>query len=90
MVRIQADRGHRVVSGGPYRWIRHPGYAGALLAYLAAPFLLDSPWAFIPAALTAIVLLARTRMEDSTLQSELPGYRDYARRVRYRLLPGLW
>lgn len=90
MVRIQADRGHRVVSGGPYRWIRHPGYAGALLAYLATPFLLDSPWAFIPAALTAIVLLARTRMEDSTLQSELPGYRDYARRVRYRLLPGLW
>jgi protein-S-isoprenylcysteine O-methyltransferase Ste14 len=90
MVRIQSDRGHQVVSGGPYRWIRHPGYAGGLLTYLATPFLLDSSWAVIPAVLTAMVLLLRTRLEDTTLRSELPGYSDYARRVRFRILPGIW
>jgi protein-S-isoprenylcysteine O-methyltransferase Ste14 len=90
MVRIQSDRGHQVVSGGPYRWIRHPGYAGGLLTYLATPFLLDSSWAVIPAVLTAIVLLVRTRLEDTTLSNELPGYSDYARRVRFRILPGIW
>jgi protein-S-isoprenylcysteine O-methyltransferase Ste14 len=90
MVRIQSDRGHQVVSGGPYRWIRHPGYAGGLLTYLATPFLLDSSWAVIPAVLTAIVLLVRTRLEDTTLGNELPGYSDYARRVRFRILPGIW
>jgi protein-S-isoprenylcysteine O-methyltransferase Ste14 len=90
MVRIQSDRGHQVVSGGPYRWIRHPGYAGALLAYLATPLFLNSPWAFLPAALLAIVLVIRTRLEDVTLQDRLDNYREYAKRVRYRLLPGVW
>jgi protein-S-isoprenylcysteine O-methyltransferase Ste14 len=90
MVRIQVERGHQVVSSGPYRWMRHPGYAGALLAYLATPLLLDSRWAFLPAALITIVLIIRTGLEDRTLQEELAGYRDYARRVRYRLLPGVW
>lgn len=90
MVRIQAERGHRVVSSGPYRWIRHPGYAGALLGYLGTPFLLDSPWAFLPAAISSALLIIRTDLEDRALQAELEGYRDYARRVRYRLLPGVW
>lgn len=90
MVRIQAERGHRVVSSGPYRWIRHPGYAGALLGYLGTPFLLDSPWAFLPAAISSALLIIRTDLEDKALQAELEGYRDYARRVRYRLLPGVW
>jgi protein-S-isoprenylcysteine O-methyltransferase Ste14 len=90
MVRIQADRGQRVVSSGPYRWIRHPGYAGALLTYLVIPFLLDSGWAFLPAMLSNALLVIRTDLEDKTLQNELEGYRDYARRVSYRLLPGVW
>ena len=90
MVRIQTDRGHEVVSSGPYRWLRHPGYAGGLLTYLATPFFLDSLWAFLPALFITIVLVIRTRLEDSTLQNELEGYREYARQVRYRLLPGVW
>ena len=90
MVRIQSDRGHRVVSSGPYSWIRHPGYVGGLLTYLGTPLLLGSYWAMIPAVLTTIVLLARTHLEDTTLHRELPGYSDYAHRVRFRILPGVW
>jgi protein-S-isoprenylcysteine O-methyltransferase Ste14 len=90
VVRIQADRGQRVVSSGPYRWMRHPGYAGSILAYLVIPFLLDSGWAFLPAVLSNAILVIRTDLEDKTLQNELEGYRDYARRVPYRLLPGVW
>ncbi|NLE75533.1 MAG: isoprenylcysteine carboxylmethyltransferase family protein, partial [Chloroflexi bacterium] len=90
MVRIQADRGHRVVTGGPYRWVRHPGYLGALVTFLATPVFLDSPWAFVPTAFLAVVLVVRTHLEDRTLQQQLAGYREYAARVRRRLLPGLW
>lgn len=89
-VRLQTDRGHQVVSSGPYRWMRHPGYAGALWSNLAVPLFLDSKWAFLPAAFLTIVLVIRTRLEDKTLLDELSGYRDYARQVRFRLLPGLW
>ena len=89
-VRIQTERGHRVVSSGPYRWMRHPGYAGALLTYLATPLWLDSGWAFIPAVLITAALIVRTRLEDRTLQEELSGYSEYSQRVRYRLVPGLW
>ncbi|MHB1355511.1 MAG: methyltransferase family protein [Anaerolineae bacterium] len=90
MVRIQTERGHQVVSSGPYRWVRHPGYAGALLTYLATPLLLDSWWTLIPVLLLAVVLVIRTNLEDRTLQAELTGYQEYAKRVRYRLLPGIW
>jgi protein-S-isoprenylcysteine O-methyltransferase Ste14 len=90
MVRIQTERDHRIVTSGPYRWMRHPGYAGALVTYLATPFFLDSTWAFLPAAFLTLTLVVRTGLEDQTLQSELEGYRDYAWRVRYRLLPGVW
>ncbi len=90
VVRIQTDRDHRVVSSGPYRWVRHPGYAGALLTYIATPLLLDSPWAFLPALFLIIVLVIRTSLEDATLHNRLDGYREYAQRVRYRLLPGVW
>jgi protein-S-isoprenylcysteine O-methyltransferase Ste14 len=90
MVRIQTDRGHQVVSSGPYRWMRHPGYAGALLTYLATPLFLDSYWAFLPTVFITILLIIRTALEDRFLQDELEGYRDYAGRVRYRLLPGVW
>ncbi len=90
MVRIQAERGHHVVSSGPYRWIRHPGYAGGLLTYLATPFFLDSPWAILPTVFIVVVVVVRTSLEDKTLQAELEGYRAYAGRVRFRLLPGIW
>jgi protein-S-isoprenylcysteine O-methyltransferase Ste14 len=90
VVRIQTERGHSVVSTGPYRWVRHPGYAGGLIGYLATPFALGTLWSFLPAVLTGIALIARTALEDQTLQNELTGYREYAARVRYRLLPGVW
>jgi protein-S-isoprenylcysteine O-methyltransferase Ste14 len=90
VVRLQTEREHHVVSSGPYGWIRHPGYAGALLAYLATPVLLDAPWAFVPALFLLVALVIRTRLEDGWLQEQLAGYRAYAGRVRYRLLPGVW
>jgi protein-S-isoprenylcysteine O-methyltransferase Ste14 len=89
-VRIQTERSHHVISSGPYRWMRHPGYAGALVTYLATPFLLDSFWAFLPAVFLAIILVIRTTLEDKFLQDELDGYHEYVKRVRYRLLPGVW
>jgi protein-S-isoprenylcysteine O-methyltransferase Ste14 len=90
VVRLQTNRGHQVVSSGPYRWMRHPGYAGALLTYLATPLFLDSPWAFLPTVFITILLVIRTSLEDKFLQDELEGYRDYAECIRYRLLPGVW
>ncbi len=90
VVRLQAERGHQVVSTGPYRWIRHPGYAGAILTYLTTPVFLDSSWAFLPGVFLVVLLIIRTALEDSFLQHELPGYREYAQRVRYRLLPLVW
>jgi protein-S-isoprenylcysteine O-methyltransferase Ste14 len=90
MVRLQTERGHQVVTGGPYRWVRHPGYAGSLLAYLATLFLLDSLWAIVPAALFGVVIVIRTRLEDGFLQANLAGYSAYAKKVRYRLVPGVW
>jgi len=90
LVRIQAERAHQVVSSGPYRWIRHPGYAGLLLANLATPAFLDSRWAFLSVGFLMVVLVIRTALEDRFLQDELAGYADYARRIRYRLLPGVW
>jgi protein-S-isoprenylcysteine O-methyltransferase Ste14 len=90
MVRLQTDRNHKVVSSGPYRWMRHPGYAGVLLTYLATPVFLDSSWAFLPTVFAIILYVIRTALEDRFLQVELAGYCDYARRVRYRLLPGVW
>lgn len=90
VVRIQRDRGHTVVSSGPYRLIRHPGYAGGVVTSLATPLLLGSLWALIPAALAVCLLIVRSALEDRTLQEELEGYHDYATGVRYRLLPGVW
>lgn len=88
--RIQRERGHHVVSGGPYRYVRHPGYAGGLAFNLSTPLLLGSLWAFIPAAVIASLFVLRTALEDRALRAELEGYTDYTRRVRYRLLPGIW
>jgi protein-S-isoprenylcysteine O-methyltransferase Ste14 len=88
--RIQSERGHVVVTNGPYRRLRHPAYFGAILYELAVPILLASWWALIVSGLSAIMLILRTALEDRTLQAELAGYADYARQVRYRLFPGVW
>ncbi len=90
VVRIQKERGHTVVSAGPYRFVRHPGYAGGIVANVAGPLALGSVWALIPGTLTTVLVVIRTALEDRTLQEELDGYREYAQRVRYRLIPGIW
>ena len=90
VVRIQTERGHTVVASGPYSYVRHPGYVGAILFNLGTPILLGSRWAIIPAWIGALLILLRTGLEDRTLQAELEGYQEYAERVRYRLIPGVW
>jgi protein-S-isoprenylcysteine O-methyltransferase Ste14 len=89
-VRIQEDRGQRVIDTGPYSWIRHPMYLGIIVLMLSIPLLLGSLWALIPGTLISILFTARTGLEDRTLLQELPGYMEYASRVRYRLLPWIW
>ena len=90
VVRIQTDRGHLVCDSGPYRFVRHPGYAGNILALFGIVLALGSVWTLIPAAVASIITVIRTALEDLTLQEELPGYRDYARRVRYRLISWIY
>lgn len=90
MVRIQTERGHVVCDRGPYRIIRHPGYAGNILPLPGLVLALGSVWMLIPAAAALIIAVLRTALEDRTLQAELPGYQAYAQRVRYRLLPGVY
>ncbi len=89
-VRIQAERGHRVAENGPYRLVRHPGYAAVVVLYLVTPLVFGSLWAYLPALLIEVITFIRTALEDRTLQAELPGYREYAARVRFRLIPGVW
>jgi protein-S-isoprenylcysteine O-methyltransferase Ste14 len=89
-VRIQTDRNHRVATQGPYQYLRHPGYVGAMLGSVMTPFMLGSWVAFIPAVLVMCGYIVRTGLEDKVLQEELDGYREYAKKVRYRLLPGIW
>ncbi len=89
-VRIQDERGHEVVTSGPYRYVRHPMYAGVAVQTIAAPLLLGSAWALLPAGVVIVLLVVRTAFEDRMLRAELAGYADYARRTRYRLIPGLW
>lgn len=89
-VRIQEDRGHEVTTTGPYGVVRHPMYAGMLLLCAGGPLAFGSVWAFVPAGVMALALVVRTAFEDRILRSELPGYAEYAQRVRSRLLPGVW
>jgi protein-S-isoprenylcysteine O-methyltransferase Ste14 len=89
-VRIQEERGHTVATSGPYRYVRHPGYVGAILSQSATPALLGSVWALIPSVGCAAMYVLRTYLEDKTLLDELPGYSEYAAETRYRLLPGVW
>jgi len=89
-VRIEREQGHHVIDTGPYRAVRHPGYAAGALYALATPLWLGALWAYAATAVTITALVIRTALEDRTLRAELPGYEDYARRVQSRLLPGLW
>ncbi len=90
VVRIQKERGHRVVDSGPYHTVRHPGYLGWIVAELAVPVILGSTWALVPAMLGCTLWIARTALEDVTLREELDGYLRYTAKVRYRLVPGVW
>jgi protein-S-isoprenylcysteine O-methyltransferase Ste14 len=89
-VRIQRDRGQTVCRTGPYRYVRHPGYIGFLLQSLGIPVLLGSWWALLPGITAMTLMIIRTMFEDRLLHAELAGYQDYARDVRYRLVPGIW
>lgn len=90
VVRIQEERGHRVITTGPYAYVRHPGYLGMVLASLASGPALGSLWSMLPAAGYSLMVLRRVRLEDRFLQENLAGYSDYARTVRYRVIPGVW
>ena len=90
VTRIQKERGHTVCDSGPYRVVRHPGYAGNVLALPGIVMALGSVWTIIPVIVALIIAVTRTALEDKTLQEELPGYRNYVNRVRYRLIPGVF
>jgi protein-S-isoprenylcysteine O-methyltransferase Ste14 len=89
-VRLQSDRDHRVISAGAYRLVRHPMYVGLILLYPSLALMFGSGWAMIVAGAIAVAIVGRTAQEDRFLKSALPGYGDYARQTRFRLVPGLW
>jgi protein-S-isoprenylcysteine O-methyltransferase Ste14 len=90
VIKLQAERGHRVVSTGPYAWVRHPMYSGTVLFFVGMPLLLGSWWGVALSPLFIVLFAVRAGIEERTLLAGLPGYADYATRVRYRLLPGIW
>ncbi|MDA3845779.1 MAG: isoprenylcysteine carboxylmethyltransferase family protein [Vallitaleaceae bacterium] len=89
-VRIQNDRDHKVITSGPYSYVRHPGYIAMIIGVIVGPLILGSIYALVPAILTVIVIISRTAYEDKTLHDELEGYKEYASNVRYRLIPWIW
>ena len=90
VMRIQEERGHHVISSGPYRFIRHPMYLGTVIFGIFTPLFIGSWWALIPGAAMVCVFIVRTRLEDRVLQKELPGYKEYAKKVRFKILPYVW
>jgi protein-S-isoprenylcysteine O-methyltransferase Ste14 len=89
-VRIQTERGHTVVSTGPYGIVRHPLYSFSFPVFIGTSLALGSLWALVPAVIACLTLILRTHWEDQMLQAELPGYKEFAQRVRFKLLPGIW
>jgi Putative protein-S-isoprenylcysteine methyltransferase len=89
-VRIQSDRGHHLITGGPYQYVRHPGYVGAVLMGLSAPLALGSWWSAAAILPALVLIIRRLRIEERLLSAELEGYAEYMQKVRYRLLPGVW
>ena len=87
---VRLVEGHQVMNTGPYHYMRHPMYTGAILFSICSPLLLGSWWALIPGGIATLAMFVRTVLEDRTLQAELPGYADFARETRYRLVPGIW
>ncbi len=90
VVRIQSDRKQEVCSTGPYSFVRHPGYLGGFIFSVGTPLMLGSYWGLVPMALTILLMFWRTQLEDATLKKELPGYEEYSRKVRHKIIPGLW
>jgi protein-S-isoprenylcysteine O-methyltransferase Ste14 len=90
VVKLQTERGHRVISTGPYAWVRHPMYTGTILFFVGAPLLLGSYWGVAMSPLLVALFAVRARIEEHALLAGLAGYADYAARVRYRLVPGIW
>jgi protein-S-isoprenylcysteine O-methyltransferase Ste14 len=90
VIKIQTERGHRVIDSGPYAWVRHPMYSGTILFFAGMPLLLGSWWGLIMAPLFVVLFGFRARLEERALVAGLPGYSDYLTRVRYRLIPGIW
>ena len=90
VVRIQQDRGHRLVSGGPYQYVRHPGYLGGIVASVFGTLALGSWWALAPTAIFVLMFFRRIHIEDRFLHEQLAGYPEYAQSVRFRLVPGIW
>jgi protein-S-isoprenylcysteine O-methyltransferase Ste14 len=87
---IQTEREHVAITSGPYAYVRHPGYAGSLLAFITLPIALGSLWALLPAAAGLSLWVLRTFLEDRTLQKDLEGYTEYAQQVPWRLIPHIW
>lgn len=90
VVKVQTERHHHVISSGPYAWVRHPMYSGVMLFFFGAPLLVGSWWGVLIAPLFAVLFAARAGIEERALVAGLPDYADYAARVRYRLVPGVW
>ena len=90
LVKVQRERGHHVIDSGPYAWVRHPMYSGAIIFFIGIALLLGSSWGLLAVPLLALLFAFRTLIEERTLRDGLDGYIDYTSRVRYRLLPGVW
>jgi len=89
-VRIQKDRDHKVITSGPYKVVRHPGYLAGILFTLSIPLIIGSVFTLIPSGIYCLLMIIRTSLEDKTLHKELDEYSEYAKRVRYRLFPEIW
>jgi protein-S-isoprenylcysteine O-methyltransferase Ste14 len=90
IVEIQTERGHRVITTGPYQYVRHPMYFGVIVLFNSIPVALGSLWTLIPSSVLTLLILIRTYLEDKTLREELEGYNSYAEKVKYKIIPGIW